>query len=102
MNTTFLISLLPAFAIALSLFYIFKRPQQTKNLSRAMAIALLALCILGYFGNDIATKENKLFWSSFAILTIYCITVVPFLMHLTSAIRQRKKMALKENEEKNP
>jgi drug/metabolite transporter (DMT)-like permease len=91
-----LLSYLPLVALLISVWLIMKKPRTPKNLSRSMAMALLGFCLLAYFGNDIAGKDDNIFWVGFGLLTVYCITVVPFLMHLTSAIRQRIKMQRKE------
>lgn len=96
----FYISLTPILPIILSLYFIIKKPQKPKNLSIAMSLPLLAFCIFAFFGNSIAREDNY-FWESFGILTIYCITMVPVLMHLTSAIRQRLKMERKDKGSKN-
>ncbi len=91
------LSILPLLAVALSLAMLLKRPYRPSAFSRSMGIALLGFCIFAYFGNSIADNGGgKLFWTCFAILTIYCITIVPFIMHLSSALRMRKKMADKD------
>lgn len=92
----FYISFTPILAIIISIYNILKKPQRRKNLSMAMSIPLFAFCIFAFFGNSIA-QEGNYFWQSFGILTIYCITIVPVLMHLSSAIRQRLKL---ENQDK--
>jgi preprotein translocase subunit YajC len=92
MNSALIISTLPILTIAISIYYILKRPQKARNLSMAMFMPLLGFCVLAYYGTDIPAGENKLFSLTFGILCIYCITMVPALMHLSSAIRQRKKM----------
>jgi len=87
----YIISFLPLAVVALSLFYVFKKPQDAKNLSRSVAVALLGFCLFAYFGNSIA-KEGNYFWHCFGILTLYCVTLVPLVMHFASAIRQRRKL----------
>ena len=92
MDINFIISVLPLVAILISLAYLFKKPQKTSNLSMATFMPLLAFGIFAYFGNDIAQDENKLFGKTFGLLTLYCVFIVPIFMHLSSAIRQRKKL----------
>jgi hypothetical protein len=96
----FYISLTPILPIIISIYYILKKPHKPKNLSMAMSIPLLAFCIFAFFGNSIA-QDGNYFWQSFGILTIYCITIVPVLMHLASAIRQRLKMEREDKEKQN-
>jgi hypothetical protein len=86
--------LTPAYVLALSLWFIIKKPRSMKNLSRAMGIAILGFALLSYFGKQIAGEDNNIFWASFGLLCIYCITIVPVIMHFTSAIRQRRKMEI--------